>query len=90
MLKDFDIEKEAQGVDKAVVRNFTAFVENKILEIRFHWSGKGTTDVPKRGTYGPLISAISIDAGKYKSCMFCIPSFTWSVISHSHSFIFEF
>ncbi|KAK4589470.1 hypothetical protein RGQ29_020157 [Quercus rubra] len=62
VLKDFDIEKEAQGVDKAVVRNFTAFVENKILEIRFHWSGKGTTDVPKRGTYGPLISAISIDA----------------------------
>ena len=92
MLKDFDIEKEAQGVDKAVVRNFTAFVENKILEIRFHWSGKGTTNVPKRGTYGPLISAISIDAGKYKSCMFCISSFTWSGISHSHShsFIFEF
>ncbi|KAF3957871.1 hypothetical protein CMV_017160 [Castanea mollissima] len=62
VLKDFDIEKEAQGVDKAVVRNFTALVENKILEIRFHWSGKGTRDVPKRGTYGPLISAISIDA----------------------------
>ncbi|XP_030967088.1 probable LRR receptor-like serine/threonine-protein kinase At1g07650 isoform X2 [Quercus lobata] len=62
VLKDFDIEKEAQGVDKAIVRNFTAFVKNKILEIRFHWSGKGTTNVPKRGTYGPLISAISIDA----------------------------
>nr|POF08857.1 putative lrr receptor-like serine/threonine-protein kinase [Quercus suber] len=62
VLKDFDIEKEAQGVDKAIVRNFTAFVKNKILETCFHWSGKGTTNVPKRGTYGPLISAISIDA----------------------------
>uniref|UniRef100_A0A2N9EDG2 non-specific serine/threonine protein kinase n=1 Tax=Fagus sylvatica TaxID=28930 RepID=A0A2N9EDG2_FAGSY len=60
VLKDFDIEKEAQGVDKAVVRNFTAVVKNKILEIRFYWAGKGTKDVPKRGTYGPLISAISI------------------------------
>jgi hypothetical protein len=35
-LKDFDIEKEAQGVDKAVVRNFTIVVKNKILEIRFY------------------------------------------------------
>uniref|UniRef100_A0A2N9F474 non-specific serine/threonine protein kinase n=1 Tax=Fagus sylvatica TaxID=28930 RepID=A0A2N9F474_FAGSY len=60
VLKDFDIEKEAQGVDKAVVRNFTAVVKNKILEIRFYWAGKGTKDIPKRGTYGPLISAISI------------------------------
>uniref|UniRef100_A0A7N2R516 non-specific serine/threonine protein kinase n=1 Tax=Quercus lobata TaxID=97700 RepID=A0A7N2R516_QUELO len=62
VLKDFDIEKEAQGDDKEIVRNFTAFVKNKILEICFHWSGKGTINVPKRGTYGPLISAISIDA----------------------------
>ncbi|GMY37740.1 probable LRR receptor-like serine/threonine-protein kinase At1g07650 isoform X2 [Fagus crenata] len=60
VLKDFDMEKEAQGVDKAVVRNFTAVVKNKILEIHFYWAGKGTKDIPKRGTYGPLISAISI------------------------------
>ena len=64
MLKDFDIEKEAQGVDKAVVRNFTAVVKNKILEIRFYWAGKGTKDVPKRGTYGSLISAMAIKSGK--------------------------
>ena len=63
-MKDFDIQKEAQGVDKAVVRNFTTVVENKILEIRSYWAGKGTKDVPKRGTYGPLISAISIKSGK--------------------------
>ncbi|KAF5475282.1 hypothetical protein F2P56_007105 [Juglans regia] len=62
VLKDFDIEKEAGGVDKPVIRNFTAVVTNKTLEIRFYWAGKGTQDVPRRGTYGPLISAISIDS----------------------------
>ncbi|KAF5475277.1 hypothetical protein F2P56_007100 [Juglans regia] len=62
VLKDFDIEKEAGGVDKPLIRNFTAVVTNKTLEIRFYWAGKGTQDVPRRGTYGPLISAISIDS----------------------------
>ncbi|KAG2689232.1 hypothetical protein I3760_09G130700 [Carya illinoinensis] len=62
VLKDFDIEKEAGGVDKPVIRNFTAVVTNKTLEIRFYWAGKGTQDVPRRGTYGALISAISIDS----------------------------
>lgn len=64
MLKDFNIEMEARGVDKPVVRNFTAVVTHKTLQIRFYWAGKGTKDVPKRGTYGPLISAITIDSGK--------------------------
>jgi hypothetical protein len=64
VLKDFDIVKEAQGVDKAVIRNFTAIVNNKALEVRFYWAGKGTKDIPKRGTYGPLISAITIDSGE--------------------------
>ncbi|CAL9015739.1 unnamed protein product [Prunus brigantina] len=59
--KDFEIKKEAQGVDKEVIKEHKAVeVKNKTLEIRFHWSGKGTTASPKRGTYGPLISAISI------------------------------
>ncbi|KAK9936658.1 hypothetical protein M0R45_013487 [Rubus argutus] len=60
VLKDFDIAKEAQGTNKEVIKTFKALVKNKALYIRFHWSGKGTTSVPKRGTYGPLISAISI------------------------------
>uniref|UniRef100_A0A5B7CBS9 non-specific serine/threonine protein kinase n=1 Tax=Davidia involucrata TaxID=16924 RepID=A0A5B7CBS9_DAVIN len=60
--KDFDILHEAQGVDKAVVRNYTTVVKNKTIEIRFHWAGKGTTAVPTRGAYGPLISAISVKA----------------------------
>jgi hypothetical protein len=64
VLKDFDIEKEAHGVDKAVIRNFTAIVQNKTLEVRFYWASKGTQDIPKRGTYGPLISAITIKSGE--------------------------
>ncbi|KAM7530502.1 hypothetical protein LguiB_033912 [Lonicera macranthoides] len=72
-LKDFDIEREAKGVDKVVKINFTAIVKDKSLEIRFHYAGKGTTAVPTRGVYGPLISAISVksdfthpDYGKQK------------------------
>ncbi|KAM7524922.1 hypothetical protein LguiA_014824 [Lonicera macranthoides] len=72
-LKDFDIEREAKGVDKAVKINFTVIVKDKILEIRFHYAGKGTTAVPMRGVHGPLISAISVksdfthpDYGKQK------------------------
>ncbi|KAM5587858.1 hypothetical protein ABKV19_006349 [Rosa sericea] len=61
VLKDFDIAKEAKGVDKEVIKETKAVqVKNKTLEIRFHWSAKGTTDTPRRGVYGPLISAISI------------------------------
>ena len=64
-LQDFDIVQAAQGVDKVVVKNFTAVVKNKTLEIRFYWAGKGTTDVPSRGNYGPLISAISVESGEF-------------------------
>jgi hypothetical protein len=61
--KDFDIENATQGEDKAVVEEIKAVVENKVLMIRFYWAGKGTTAAPKRGTYGPLISAISVKSG---------------------------
>ncbi|KAA8519597.1 hypothetical protein F0562_013958 [Nyssa sinensis] len=60
--KDFDIKREAQGVDKAWDRNYKTVVKNKTIEIRFYWAGKGTTAVPKRGAYGVLISAISVKA----------------------------
>ena len=63
MRKDFDIENTAQGVDKVVVEEFKAVVTNKVLMIRFYWAGKGTTAAPMRGTYGPLISAISVESG---------------------------
>lgn len=64
VLKDFNIEKEAQGVDKEVTKVFKANVNVSTLEIRFYWAGKGTTNVPKRGIYGSLISAISVESGK--------------------------
>ncbi|KAA8526742.1 hypothetical protein F0562_009029 [Nyssa sinensis] len=61
VLKDFNIEDEAGGVGKEVIRRFTAVVSTGTLEIRFYWAGKGTTGIPVRGVYGPLISAISVD-----------------------------
>ncbi|GAV80564.1 LRR_1 domain-containing protein/Pkinase_Tyr domain-containing protein/Malectin domain-containing protein [Cephalotus follicularis] len=61
VLKDFNIKNDAQGINKEVIKKFTAAVIDRTLEIRFHWSGKGTTAVPTRGIYGPLISAISVE-----------------------------
>ncbi|XP_034678455.1 probable leucine-rich repeat receptor-like serine/threonine-protein kinase At3g14840 isoform X4 [Vitis riparia] len=61
VLKDFNIEDEARGVSKEILKFFTAIVTNNTLEIRFYWAGKGTTGIPVRGVYGPLISAISVD-----------------------------
>ncbi|XP_062169065.1 probable leucine-rich repeat receptor-like serine/threonine-protein kinase At3g14840 isoform X2 [Alnus glutinosa] len=58
--KDFNIVKEAGGVGKEFITNFTAVVTNNTLEIRLYWAGKGTTDIPRKSYYGPLISAISV------------------------------
>ncbi|KAL5716571.1 hypothetical protein ACHQM5_018241 [Ranunculus cassubicifolius] len=64
VLKDFNIEDEAGGVGKEVIKTFTAVVTSSTLEIRFYWAGKGTTGIPSRGIYGPLVSAISVTPGK--------------------------
>ncbi|OVA14371.1 Protein kinase domain [Macleaya cordata] len=61
VMKDFDIAEAAGGVGKEIIRNFTVVVTTGTLEIRFYWAGKGTTGIPVRGTYGPLVSAISVD-----------------------------
>ncbi|KAL7087491.1 hypothetical protein ACP275_13G071000 [Erythranthe tilingii] len=61
VLKDFNIEKEAGGVNKGIRRNITAVVADNTLDIRFYWAGKGTNGIPVRGVYGPLISAIYVD-----------------------------
>ncbi|PIA33876.1 hypothetical protein AQUCO_03900019v1 [Aquilegia coerulea] len=58
--KDFNIVDEAGGAGKAVIKKFKTFVTNTTLEIRFHWAGRGTTGIPSKGIYGPLVSAISI------------------------------
>ncbi|XP_057494278.1 probable LRR receptor-like serine/threonine-protein kinase RFK1 isoform X1 [Actinidia eriantha] len=65
--KDFNIEDEAGGAQKQVMQPFNASVTDSILEIRFHWAGKGTTRIPNRGVYGPLISAISVNPN-FKTC----------------------
>jgi hypothetical protein len=53
-------------VGKAVIKTVTAAVNNNTLEIRLYWAGKGTTDIPNKGVYGPFISAISaVDHGRF-------------------------
>ncbi|CAM0946050.1 unnamed protein product [Alopecurus aequalis] len=60
VLKDFNIEDVAGGVNRAISMNFTTNITANTLEIHFYWGGKGTTAIPYRGVYGPLISAISV------------------------------
>ncbi|XP_058095476.1 probable LRR receptor-like serine/threonine-protein kinase At1g07650 isoform X1 [Magnolia sinica] len=60
-LKDFNIEDEAGGPSKPIVKSFTATVINHTLEISFYWAGKGTQAIPRKGVYGVLISAISVE-----------------------------
>ncbi|KAG7647955.1 Protein kinase domain [Arabidopsis thaliana x Arabidopsis arenosa] len=58
--KDFNIMDEAKGAQTPIIKPFTAYVTNHFLTIRLSWAGKGTTRIPTRGVYGPIISAISI------------------------------
>lgn len=69
MLKDFNIEAEADGDEKPIIKNFTAAITSHTLKIHFYWAGKGTTGIPLRGVYGPLISAISVEPSK-SNCLF--------------------
>ncbi|KAF3794526.1 putative receptor-like protein kinase [Nymphaea thermarum] len=59
VLKDFNIESEAGGPGRKVIKSFDVNVTDT-LEISFYWAGKGTLSVPSKGVYGPLISAISV------------------------------
>ena len=62
--KDFNTEDEAKVAQKPVViQEQNVSVTNNILEIRFYFAGKGTTRIPERGIYGPLISAIAVESG---------------------------
>ncbi|KAL1537685.1 putative LRR receptor-like serine/threonine-protein kinase [Salvia divinorum] len=60
VLTDFNIAEEAKGVRKGIYRDFDVFVNGGTLEIHLYWRGKGTTAIPDRGVYGPLISAIAV------------------------------
>ncbi|PQM39355.1 hypothetical protein Pyn_07493 [Prunus yedoensis var. nudiflora] len=55
------------GISTLVIKNYIAPVTCGTLEIRFYWTGKGTTGIPVRGVYGPLISAISVDPVRLKT-----------------------
>ncbi|KAH0917898.1 hypothetical protein HID58_025558, partial [Brassica napus] len=58
--RDFNIKEEANGTRKPIVKEANVNVTNHLLEIRLYWAGKGTTQIPARGNYGPIISAISL------------------------------
>ncbi|KAI4388245.1 hypothetical protein MLD38_000591 [Melastoma candidum] len=62
VLRDFNIAKEAGGAGKGISQDFDNILVkgSTTLEIHLYWSGKGTTAVPERGMYGPLISAIQV------------------------------
>lgn len=59
-MPDFDIVKEAGGVRRGIYKEFDINVTSSTLVIHLYWTGKGTMAIPTRGTYGPLISAISV------------------------------
>ncbi|OMO92551.1 hypothetical protein COLO4_17487 [Corchorus olitorius] len=59
-LENFNIMEEAGGVGIGITREIDVDVNGSTLEIHLYWRGKGTTAIPDRGVYGPLISAISI------------------------------
>ncbi|KAL7592833.1 hypothetical protein Lser_V15G35062 [Lactuca serriola] len=59
--KDFSIVERAGGVGNGTFIDFdNVTVTGSTLEIHLYWAGKGTTGVPERGVYGPLLSAIAI------------------------------
>ncbi|KAH1092374.1 hypothetical protein J1N35_019631 [Gossypium stocksii] len=60
VLKDFNIEEEAGGTGKPIIKNFTVVLTTHTLKIHFYWAGRGTTGIPARGMYGPIVSAISV------------------------------
>ncbi|KAJ0986280.1 hypothetical protein J5N97_004636 [Dioscorea zingiberensis] len=60
VLQNFNIVKEANGTGLPIKKSYTASVTSNTLEIHFQWAGKGTTAIPQRSVYGPLISAISV------------------------------
>lgn len=68
MSKDFKITKEAGGPGIPIVKTSIVNVTSNTLKIHFYWAGRGTTRIPIRGVYGPLIFSILVDASMYLHC----------------------
>ncbi|KAL3497356.1 hypothetical protein ACH5RR_040088 [Cinchona calisaya] len=60
VLQDYNIQNEAGGSKRAVVKTFQANVTNTVMDIHFYWAGRGTCCIPFQSTYGPLVSAIHV------------------------------
>ncbi|KAI5071991.1 hypothetical protein GOP47_0012097 [Adiantum capillus-veneris] len=65
VLKDFDIQKSANGSFRALALEFPTNVSNNVLDVHFFWAGKGTCCIPSGSPqdYGPLVSAIRVYSG---------------------------
>ena len=63
VVQDFNIQKEAGGSKRALIKTFEATVTNTIIEVHFFWAGKGTCCIPFQSTYGPLVSAVHVYQG---------------------------
>ncbi|XP_062095499.1 probable LRR receptor-like serine/threonine-protein kinase At1g29720 isoform X2 [Humulus lupulus] len=70
MSTDFNIYEAANTIGSKVVvqQYFNVNVIDNTLDIRFYWAGKGTTVVPNRGSYGILVSAISVCPSSKSHC----------------------
>lgn len=89
VLEDFNIMKEAGGAGKGIVREFDVLVNGSTLEIHLYWKGKGTTAIPDRGVYGPLISAITVTPSKFWSHYRLLLFFPF-IHYKNYSFLFRF
>ncbi|KAB5534228.1 hypothetical protein DKX38_017314 [Salix brachista] len=58
--QDFNIKEAANGSNTDITIPFNTTVTDRTLEIRLYWAGRGSTLIPRRGDYGPIISAISV------------------------------
>lgn len=72
VIKNFNIQDAASGSGKPVIKSFPVNVKDHNVKIGLRWAGKGTTGIPIRGVYGPMISAISVEPSKFffLTCIF--------------------
>lgn len=65
--------EKAGGVGKTfILEESNILVNGSTLEIHLYWAGKGTTAIPDRGVYGPLISGITVTPSKKISFFFFV------------------